>query len=253
MIQFGDAGVMVAGGTKSSIDALSIIGFCTTRALTTSTIQLLKTLLGLLIVAEMDLSTVIVSGLHPFQVDYINAHATSTPLGDAVEANAIKSLFSSPATSGALVFSSTKSDRKVTYQSTFSLSPPKKPNFALCKVAGRLTSEFEITDYISGIGHNSQEHSVTPGISCKGATGHLLGAAGAVEAIFAPAFPFNSLAFVFLLGIVPPKLNLNDPDPIFDDSFMPSTTSKEMAVSAALSNSFGFGGFNAFILFTSAT
>ncbi|GGV72421.1 hypothetical protein GCM10010261_67830 [Streptomyces pilosus] len=50
---------------------------------------------------------------------------------------------------------------RVTYLSTFPLSPPKKPNSALRKVARvRLTSGFEITAYIPGIGHNLQEHSV---------------------------------------------------------------------------------------------
>lgn len=125
------------------------------------------------------------SGIHPKQVDYVNAHATSTPLGDAIEANAIKHIFSDHATSGALALSST-----------------------------------------------------------KGAIGHLLGAAGAVEAIFS--------VLAIHHGIAPLTLNLSKPDPVFNDAFMPLTASKEMPIRAALSNSFGFGGTNASLLFTSA-
>ncbi|WMV38935.1 hypothetical protein MTR67_032320 [Solanum verrucosum] len=249
MIQFGDTNVMVAGGTEASIDALSIAGFCRLRALSTkynskpheasrpfdcgrdgfvigegSGVMVLEELeharkRGAKIYAELrgygtsgdahhitqphigGRGAVLAmtralkqSGLHPSQVDYINAHATSTPLGnhfaivnvlcDAAEANAIKCVFSDHATSGALSLSST-----------------------------------------------------------KGATGHLLGAAGAVEAIFT--------VLAIHHGIAPLTLNLSEPDPIFNGGFMPLTASKEMTIKSGLSNSFGFGGTNSCLLFTS--
>ncbi|XP_009609922.1 3-oxoacyl-[acyl-carrier-protein] synthase, mitochondrial [Nicotiana tomentosiformis] len=239
MIQFGDADVMVAGGTEASIDALSIAGFCRLRALTTkynstpqeasrpfdcgrdgfvigegSGVMVLEELehakkRGAKIYAELcgygtsgdahhitqpnigGRGAVLAmtralkqSGLHPSQVDYINAHATSTPLGDAAEANAIKHVFSDHVTSGALSLSST-----------------------------------------------------------KGAIGHLLGAAGAVEAIFT--------VLAIHHGIAPLTLNLSEPDPVFNGGFLPLTTSKKMTIKAALSNSFGFGGTNSCLLFTS--
>uniref|UniRef100_A0A2N9FMF3 3-oxoacyl-[acyl-carrier-protein] synthase, mitochondrial n=1 Tax=Fagus sylvatica TaxID=28930 RepID=A0A2N9FMF3_FAGSY len=240
MIQFGDSDVMLAGGTESSIDALSIAGFCRSRALTTkynsapqeasrpfdcgrdgfvigegSGVLVLEELehakkRGAKIYAEVrgygmsgdayhitqphtDGRGAILAmkraigqaGLHPNQLDYVNAHATSTPLGDAIEANAIKNVFSEHATSGALALSST-----------------------------------------------------------KGAIGHLLGAAGAVEAIFA--------VLAIHHGVAPLTLNLTKPDIIFNDDFMPLTASKKMPIRAALSNSFGFGGTNASLLFTFA-
>ncbi|MCD7470461.1 hypothetical protein HAX54_010363 [Datura stramonium] len=249
MIQFGDTDVMVAGGTEASIDALSIAGFCRLRALSTkynskpdeasrpfdcgrdgfvigegAGVMVLEELehakkRGVKIYAELrgygtsgdahhitqphigGRGAVLAmtralkqSGLHPSQVDYINAHATSTPLGnhfaivkvlcDAAEANAIKCVFSDHATSGALSLSST-----------------------------------------------------------KGAIGHLLGAAGAVEAIFT--------VLAIHHGIAPLTLNLSEPDPIFNGGFMPLTASKEMTIKAGLSNSFGFGGTNSCLLFTS--
>ncbi|XP_031487257.1 3-oxoacyl-[acyl-carrier-protein] synthase, mitochondrial isoform X1 [Nymphaea colorata] len=238
MIHFGDADVMIAGGTESTIDALSIAGFCRSRALATKYNMLPQEAsrpfdsgrdgfvigegCGLMVLEELTHATergakiyaelrgygmsgdahhitqppdngegailsmqraLEQSGIHADQVDYVNAHATSTPLGDLIEAKAIKAVFSDHASSGALAFSST-----------------------------------------------------------KGATGHLLGAAGAVEAIFTVLAMHH--------GVAPLNLNLVDADAIFYDGFMPLGSSKKMPIRSALSNSFGFGGTNTSLLFT---
>ncbi len=116
------------------------------------------------------------AGLNTSEVDYINAHGTSTPVGDICETNAIKTLFGDHARNG-LVISSTKS-----------------------------------------------------------MTGHLLGAAGAVETIVC--------ALAIKNGVVPPTINLDRPDPACDLDYVPHTA-REKKVRVALNNSFGFGGHNA--------
>jgi 3-oxoacyl-[acyl-carrier-protein] synthase II len=120
------------------------------------------------------------AGMTPNDVDYINAHGTSTPLGDEIELGAVKRLFGDAI-------------------ETVSMS------------------------------------------STKSAVGHLLGAAGAVEAIYSILSIQNDL--------VPPTLNLNDPSEGCAGVDLVPLQAKERRVRAALSNSFGFGGTNASLIF----
>lgn len=113
------------------------------------------------------------------QIGYINAHGTSTPLGDQIEVTAIKQLFD---------------------------------NYA---------------------------HKI-PISSTKSSIGHLLGASGSVEAIFS--------IFALKSGIIPPTLNLYNPSEGCDLNFVP-LKAQEHKIQYALSNSFGFGGTNASLLF----
>ena len=119
--------------------------------------------------------------LPPEAIDYINAHGTSTPLGDEIELGAVRRLFGDHAER--LAMSSTKS-----------------------------------------------------------AIGHLLGAAGAVEAIFC--------ILAIRDGVVPPTLNLEEPCEGSEGMNLVPKQAQERRVRAALSNSFGFGGTNATLIFT---
>ena len=119
------------------------------------------------------------AGANPEDIDYINAHGTSTPLGDAIELAAVQRVF--------------------------------------------------------GDGSNGLKMSST-----KSAIGHLLGAAGAVEAIFSILAMRDS--------VVPPTLNLDNPS-VNSGIDLVAHQAKEHSVKMALSNSFGFGGTNASLIF----
>jgi 3-oxoacyl-[acyl-carrier-protein] synthase II len=123
------------------------------------------------------------AGIAPEAVDYINAHATSTELGDRAETIAIKRTFGEHA-------------HKVAVSST------------------------------------------------KSMTGHLLGAAGVVEAIFS--------ILAIRDGVLPPTINLENPDPECDLDYVP-LTARQARVQVALSNSFGFGGTNGSLVFRALT
>jgi 3-oxoacyl-[acyl-carrier-protein] synthase II len=120
------------------------------------------------------------ASVEPDEIDYINAHGTSTPLGDAAETRVIK--------------------------------------LALGEENARRT----------------------PVSSTKGATGHCLGAAGAVEAMFS--------ILAIDRGVLPPTINYDEPDPECDLDYIPND-SREADVRTSVSNSFGFGGHNATVVF----
>jgi 3-oxoacyl-[acyl-carrier-protein] synthase II len=237
LIKLGDADVMVAGGAEAAVCELGIAGFCASRALSTAfndepvrasrpwdkdrdgfvmgegaAVVVLEEYeharkRGAKIYAEVagygmsgDAHHITApadghegayramagalrsGGISPSEIQYVNAHGTSTPLGDDLELEAVERLFGDSARG--LAMSSTKS-----------------------------------------------------------ATGHLLGAAGAVEAVFS--------IMAVRDGIAPPTLNLDEPsrDSVIDRV---AHTAQERRIDIALSNSFGFGGTNASILFRAA-
>lgn len=234
LIQFDDADVMIAGGAEATICRLGLAGFAAARALSTSYNDtpekasrpwdkgrdgfVMGEGAGVVVLEEYEhakkrgakiYAEVVGYGLsgdayhitapspegdggfrsmqaalkraelNPSDVDYINAHGTSTPLGDEIELGAIKRLFGEAA-----------------YKLSMS--------------------------------------------STKSAIGHLLGAAGAVEAIFS--------ILAIRDNVAPPTLNLDDPSEGCDIDLVPHQP-KKRTINVALSNSFGFGGTNASVVF----
>ena len=233
LIEYGDCDVMVAGGAEAVITELAMGGFAQARALSTRNDDpatasrpwdrdrdgfVLGEGAGVLVLEEYEhakargakiyaeLAGYGMSGdayhmtapredgdgaarcmnsalrnarLNPDQVDYINAHGTSTPLGDLAETTAVK----------------------------------------------------------RSLGAHAKKVAVS---STKSMTGHLLGAAGGVEAIFS--------ALAIHHQVAPPTTNIFNQDPQCDLDYVPNTA-RQMKINVALSNSFGFGGTNGTLVF----
>ncbi len=233
MISYGDADVMVAGGAEMATSALGVGGFAAARALSTRNDDpeaasrpwdrdrdgfVLGDGAGVVVLEEYEMAkqrgadiycelvgygmsgdayhmtapseggegaarcmqnALNDAGLNPEDVDYINAHGTSTPAGDIAETKAVKLALGDHAYN--MVVSSTKS-----------------------------------------------------------MTGHLLGAAGGIEAIFS--------ILALRDQVVPPTINLENQDPECDLDFVPNTA-RQMKLSVSMSNSFGFGGTNGTCVF----
>ena len=234
LIMLGDADVMVAGGTEAAVCELGIAGFCASRALSTNFNDrpvvasrpwdkdrdgfVMGEGAGVVVLEEYEhakkrgakiyaevagygmsgdayhitapaeghdgafrsmRAAMKNGGISPSDIQYVNAHGTSTPLGDDLELEAVERLFGDAA--NGLAMSSTKS-----------------------------------------------------------ATGHLLGAAGAIEAIFS--------ILAIRDGVVPPTLNLDHPSVETRIDLVPHKAQKRK-IDVALSNSFGFGGTNASLVF----
>ncbi|MFN0303594.1 MAG: beta-ketoacyl-ACP synthase II [Burkholderiales bacterium] len=234
LIEYGDADVIVAGGAEATISPLGLGGFAAMRALSTRNDNpagasrpwdkdrdgfVLGEGAGIVVLEEFEhakkrgariyaelvgygmsadahhmtapcedgegaarcMRNALRNGrLNPEDIDYINAHGTSTPLGDIAETVAVKGCFGEHA-------------KRVAISST------------------------------------------------KSMTGHLLGAAGGIEAVFS--------ALALHHQVAPPTANLDNQDPACDLDYIPRVA-RAMPIRAAMSNSFGFGGTNGTLIFT---
>ncbi len=230
-IKAGDAQIMFAGGSESAVIPIGIAGFCAMKAMSTRNDDpktasrpfdkdrdgfVMGEGSGVIVLEELEHAkkrgaqiyceisgygntadahhltapspggegaarcmkiALRTGGLNLEDVSYVNAHGTSTPVGDVCETQAIKSVF----------------------------------------------------------GEHAKKLAIS---STKGATGHMLGAAGAVE--------MTACALAIKHGIVPPTINYQTPDPDCDLDYVPNTA-REMKVNAIVNNSFGFGGHNSTI------
>ena len=233
LIEYGDADVMVAGGSESTVSPLGIGGFCASRALSTRNDDpatasrpwdkgrdgfVLGEGAGVLVLEEMEHAKArgarIYCELAGYGMSADAHHITAPPEdGDGGRRSMLNAL-----KNGGL----------------------KAEDIDYINAHGTSTPLGDVAECV-GVKRAFGDHAARLAVSStKSMTGHLLGAAGGVEAVFTVLAIRDQVA--------PPTANLTDVDPQCDLDFVP-LTARKMAIRAALSNSFGFGGTNATLAF----
>ena len=233
LIEYGDADVMVAGGSESTVSPLGIGGFCASRALSTRNDDpatasrpwdrgrdgfVLGEGAGVLVLEEMEHAKArgarIYCELAGYGMSADAHHITAPPEdGDGGRRSMLNAL-----KNGGL----------------------KPADIDYINAHGTSTPLGDLAECV-GVKRAFGDHAARLAVSStKSMTGHLLGAAGGVEAVFTVLAIRDQVA--------PPTANLTDVDPQCDLDFVP-LTARKMAIRAALSNSFGFGGTNATLAF----
>jgi len=233
LIEYGDADVMLAGGTESTVSPLGIGGFCAARALSTRNDDpatasrpwdrgrdgfVLGEGAGVLVLEEAEHAKARGARIYCELAGYgmsADAHHITAPPEDGQ--GAARSM------QNALRNASMNVD-DIDYINAHGTSTPLG-DFAECVAVKR------------AFGDRARQVAVS---STKSMTGHLLGAAGGIEAVFT--------ALALRDQVAPPTANLVDRDPQCDLDFVP-LVARKMKIRAALSNSFGFGGTNATLAF----
>ncbi|BBI34479.1 3-oxoacyl-[acyl-carrier-protein] synthase 2 [Cohnella abietis] len=230
MIQRGDADVMICGGAEATIRPIGMAGFCSMRAMSTRNDEPEK-------------------ASRPFDVD-----RDGFVMGEGAGVLILESLEHAQQR-GARIYAEV-----IGYGMSgdaYHMTDPDPDGAARCmkKALNDAGIEPEAIQYINahgtstGVGDKSETTAIKKAFgdhayklavsSTKSMTGHLLGAAGGVEAVI--------LGLTLQNGVIPPTVNLDNQDPELDLDYVPNTA-READVQVALSNSFGFGGHNATII-----
>ncbi len=237
LIEYGDADIMIAGGSESTISELGVGGFCAMRALSTRNDEpqsasrpwdrgrdgfVIGEGAGILVLEELEHAKArgarIYCELAGYGMSSDAHHITAPPEdGDGARRSMLMALKNAKLNAD-----------EIDYINAHGTSTP----------AGDIA---ECNGVKAAFGDHAYKLAVS---STKSMTGHLLGAAGGIEAIFS--------ILALRDQIVPPTINLNDPDSACDLDFVPNEARK-MPIRHAMSNSFGFGGTNATLIFRSLT
>ncbi|HEX8707412.1 MAG TPA: beta-ketoacyl-ACP synthase II [Pyrinomonadaceae bacterium] len=233
IIQRGDADTMICGGAESAITPMSVAGFAAMRALSTRNDDpqhasrpferdregfVIGEGAGLVILEELESARRRGARIYAELVGYgMTADAFHITMPDETGSGAIR------------VMQKALKDAGV---------PPEEVNYINAHgTSTPYNDKFETMAIKQTFGEHAYKLAVS---STKSMTGHLLGAAGGIEAVFS--------VLALHHRIVPPTINYLNPDPDCDLDYVPNEP-REMAVRYALSNSFGFGGTNAALLF----